>query len=111
MQPEYAWLAEIGITAETDGVFDGKWSAGKGESFTPISPFTGEPIATVKMATDEQYDATVDVSNDLLRGWPSIIRGLSTNFIEMIIQLYIVRKAVYLFYKNLSIFGKSKHDL
>ena len=56
-------MKDIGITADTDGVFDGAWHAGGGDQFTPISPFTGEPIANVRMATDAQYDATVDAAN------------------------------------------------
>ena len=37
IQPENAFLQQLGITANTDGVFDGQWHAGEGEQFTPIS--------------------------------------------------------------------------
>ena len=62
IKPENAWLKELGVTANTDGVFDGQWHAGAGEQFTPVSSFNGEPIANVKMASNEQYDAAVNVS-------------------------------------------------
>ena len=30
-KPEYAWLAELGITENTPGVYNGTWAAGEGE--------------------------------------------------------------------------------
>lgn len=77
-KPENAFLQQLGITANTDGVFDGQWHAGEGEQFTPISPFTGEPIANVRMASDGQYDAAVAAAHAAWLEWrmvPMPVRG------------------------------------
>ena len=77
-KPEYAWLAELGITENTPGVYNGKWTAGEGEEFTPISPFTGEPIASFRFASKEQYDSAVKAAHEAFKEWrnvPMPIRG------------------------------------
>ena len=68
-QPEYAWLKEIGITENTAGVYNGTWHQGEGEEFTPISPFSGEPIASFRFASKSQYDATVKAAHEAYKEW------------------------------------------
>lgn len=68
-KPEYAWLKEIGITENTAGVYNGKWHTGEGEEFTPISPFTGEPIASFRFASKAQYDETVKAAHEAYKEW------------------------------------------
>ena len=68
-QPEYAWLKEIGITENTAGVYNGTWHQGEGEEFTPISPFSGEPIASFRFASKAQYDATVKAAHEAYKEW------------------------------------------
>jgi len=77
-KPENAFLKELGITANTDGVFDGQWHAGEGEEFSPVCSFNGEKIATVRMASNEQYDKAVDAAHAAWKDWrmvPMPIRG------------------------------------
>lgn len=96
-KPENAWLKELGIHPETDGVFDGKWHAGKGEQFTPLSPFTGEPIAHVRSATAEQYDAAVNAAVAAQKEWRNVsmpARGDVVNEIgrELVANLDLLSK-------------------
>lgn len=53
---DYPFLAELGITEENPGLFNGKWG-GSGDLLTSYSPATGKPIARVRQATVEEYES------------------------------------------------------
>jgi len=71
-KPEYAWLAELGITENTPGVYNGTWAAGEGEEYTPISPFDGEPIASFRFASKSQYDSAVSAAHEAFKQWRNV---------------------------------------
>ena len=65
-------MAELGITENTPGVFNGQWSAGEGEEYTPISPFDGEPIANFRFASKSQYDDAVAKAHEAYKEWRTV---------------------------------------
>ncbi len=73
-----AVLDELGIEAENPGAFNGSWLETGGELIHSINPTTGEPIAAVRQATNDDYEhvmaATVDAFNEW-RTWPAPKRG------------------------------------
>ncbi|XP_078718248.1 alpha-aminoadipic semialdehyde dehydrogenase isoform X1 [Lampetra fluviatilis] len=70
-QPKYAWLKELGLRAENDGVYNGVWG-GRGELVTSYSPATNEPIAHVRQATLADYEDTVKKANEAWKVWADI---------------------------------------
>ena len=44
--PNYSWLADIGIKEVNEGVYNGTWG-GRGDVITSISPINEQPIAQV----------------------------------------------------------------
>jgi len=71
-QPKYAWLKELGLKEHNDGVFDGEWKAGCGETITSFSPATNEPIATVSSATLEDYQNTMVKCREAYKIWSDV---------------------------------------
>eukprot|EP00455_Lapot_gusevi_P000820 TRINITY_DN1035_c0_g1_i1.p1 TRINITY_DN1035_c0_g1~~TRINITY_DN1035_c0_g1_i1.p1 ORF type:complete len:557 (+),score=229.22 TRINITY_DN1035_c0_g1_i1:69-1673(+) len=55
---KYPFLKELGLKPENDGVYNGKWG-GSGDWFTSVNPATNEPIARVRGATVEEYNACI----------------------------------------------------
>ncbi|EGG19189.1 aldehyde dehydrogenase [Cavenderia fasciculata] len=55
---QHAFLKELGITEENSGLYNGKWG-GKGDLIKCINPTTGNVIATVRGATSEEYEETI----------------------------------------------------
>ncbi|HEX6220844.1 MAG TPA: aldehyde dehydrogenase family protein, partial [Acidimicrobiia bacterium] len=47
---------DLGIKAENSGVFAGGWLEASGETIDVVNPTTGEAIATVTMASREDYE-------------------------------------------------------
>jgi len=73
-----ALLERLGIRAENPGAFAGTWIDTKGDRFESVNPATGEPIAAVNMATEEDYErvaATVQKAFEAWRLWPAPKRG------------------------------------
>ncbi|HKV07138.1 MAG TPA: aldehyde dehydrogenase family protein [Thermoanaerobaculia bacterium] len=62
-------LDSLGIEAENPGAFDGQWIATHGERVDSLNPATGEPIASVRMATAEDYERVAAVSLEAFREW------------------------------------------
>ncbi|XP_022094228.1 alpha-aminoadipic semialdehyde dehydrogenase-like [Acanthaster planci] len=74
---KYPFLQELGIEEENAGAFTGKWG-GKGELITSYSPINGEPIATVRQASLEEYDESVKNAKEAWDVWadvPAPMRG------------------------------------
>ncbi|XP_044131800.1 alpha-aminoadipic semialdehyde dehydrogenase [Bufo gargarizans] len=70
-QPQYAWLKELGLKEENDGVYNGAWG-GKGEVVTSYCPASNSPIARVRQATLEEYNETVTKAKEAWKIWADI---------------------------------------
>merc|ERR1711990_853875 len=57
-EKSYAWLKDLGLSAENPGVFDGQWG-GNGETVTSYCPCNGRPIANVTFGTVDDYNAAM----------------------------------------------------
>ncbi|CAH3188474.1 unnamed protein product [Porites evermanni] len=65
---KYAWLKDLGLKAENDGVFNGTWR-GRGEIVTSICPSNGQPIARVRQGSLDDYNETVKLAKDAWKSW------------------------------------------
>jgi len=63
------FLADLGIADGNPGAYDGQWRDTKGEALESTNPATGEPIATVRQATREDYDACVEAAREAFLRW------------------------------------------
>uniref|UniRef100_A0A2K5PXR5 aldehyde dehydrogenase (NAD(+)) n=1 Tax=Cebus imitator TaxID=2715852 RepID=A0A2K5PXR5_CEBIM len=57
-QPQYAWLKELGLREENEGVYNGSWG-GWGEVIITYCPANNEPVARVRQASVADYEDTV----------------------------------------------------
>ncbi|KAL3068406.1 hypothetical protein niasHT_030697 [Heterodera trifolii] len=76
-QPKYAFLAELGIQQQNDGVFDGTWNA-SGKEVDSLCPATNTPIAKVRFGTAEDYERVIKASRAASAIWmemPAPTRG------------------------------------
>lgn len=74
---KHPFLAALGLKKENLGCFDGEWH-GSGPVITSYNPTTGEPIATVKSASPEEYEqclATMDKVQSAWQTTPAPKRG------------------------------------
>ena len=55
---KYPFLKELGIDAKNPGVYNGTW-LGSGPELVSYNPATNEPIAAIRTATIDEYNATV----------------------------------------------------
>ncbi|XP_061045542.1 alpha-aminoadipic semialdehyde dehydrogenase [Eubalaena glacialis] len=70
-QPQYAWLKELGLREENEGVYNGSWG-GRGEVITTYCPANNEPIARVRQASMADYEETVKKTREAWRIWADI---------------------------------------
>uniref|UniRef100_A0A6Q2ZB93 aldehyde dehydrogenase (NAD(+)) n=1 Tax=Esox lucius TaxID=8010 RepID=A0A6Q2ZB93_ESOLU len=70
-EPKYAWLKELGLSEDNDGVYNGTWG-GKGEVITSYCPANNEPIARVRQATMAEYEETVQKCREAWKVWADI---------------------------------------
>ncbi|XP_065729431.1 alpha-aminoadipic semialdehyde dehydrogenase isoform X2 [Phocoena phocoena] len=70
-QPQYAWLKELGLREENEGVYNGSWG-GRGEVITTYCPANNEPIARVRQASMADYEETVKKAREAWRIWADI---------------------------------------
>src|SRR5438477_1680132 len=74
MQPV---LEKLGIADDNPGVFFGEWR-GSGTKIDKISPIDGRRLASVRTASNEDYDATVARAQEAFLKWrvtPGPVRG------------------------------------
>ncbi len=74
MQPV---LEKLGLTDVNDGVFDGEWR-GEGAKIDKISPIDGRRIASVRTASDSDYDKAIGRAHEAFLKWrttPGPVRG------------------------------------
>jgi aldehyde dehydrogenase (NAD+) len=68
---------KLGLLDENPGVFDGEWR-GAGAKIDKISPVDGRRLATIRTASDEDYEKTVTSAQEAFRKWritPGPVRG------------------------------------
>ncbi|XP_012583195.1 PREDICTED: alpha-aminoadipic semialdehyde dehydrogenase [Condylura cristata] len=70
-QPQYAWLKELGLREENEGVYNGSWG-GRGEVVTTYCPANNEPIARVRQANMADYEETVMKAREAWKIWADI---------------------------------------
>lgn len=70
-RPQYAWLKELGLREENDGVYNGSWG-GRGEVITSYCPANNEPIARVRQASLEDYEETIKKAKEAWKVWADI---------------------------------------
>jgi aldehyde dehydrogenase (NAD+) len=59
----------LGIESHNSGVYAGEWLDATGETVDVVNPSTGEPIATVTMASREDYEQVVASSAETFERW------------------------------------------
>jgi aldehyde dehydrogenase (NAD+) len=70
-------LEKLGISDVNDGVFDGEWRAG-GAKIDKISPIDGRRLASVRTASDDDYDKAIARAHEAFLKWratPGPVRG------------------------------------
>eukprot|EP00693_Jakoba_libera_P002953 EC693108.1.p2 GENE.EC693108.1~~EC693108.1.p2 ORF type:complete len:124 (+),score=42.80 EC693108.1:21-392(+) len=67
---KYPFLAELGLSEENLGCYDGEWR-GNGPVITSKNPSTGESIATVRGSSEEDYEKLVDNMMAAKNKWAS----------------------------------------
>ena len=75
---QHAFLAELGISAENSGAYNGAWMDCTGELLESRSPATGEVIARVRTGTSKEYAAAAEAANEAFGRWrqvPAPLRG------------------------------------
>jgi len=70
-EKSYAWLKDLGLSAENPGVFDGQWG-GNGETVTSYCPCNGRPIANVTFGTVDDYNAAMKKTSAAWSAWADI---------------------------------------
>uniref|UniRef100_A0ABI7ZWU6 aldehyde dehydrogenase (NAD(+)) n=1 Tax=Felis catus TaxID=9685 RepID=A0ABI7ZWU6_FELCA len=70
-QAQYAWLKELGLREENEGVYNGSWG-GRGEVITTYCPANNEPIARVRQASVADYEETVKKAREAWRIWAEV---------------------------------------
>jgi len=60
---DYPFLNELGLKEENFGVYNGEWF-GSGPIITSTNPSTGKPIARIKGASLEDYEACIKKMNE-----------------------------------------------
>ncbi|XP_004854516.1 alpha-aminoadipic semialdehyde dehydrogenase isoform X2 [Heterocephalus glaber] len=70
-EPQYAWLKELGLLEENEGVYNGSWG-GQGEVITTYCPVNNEPIARVRQASVADYEETVKKAREAWQVWADI---------------------------------------
>ena len=66
---KYPFLANLGLTEQNSGCYDGSEWFGSGEKVTTYNPNTGEPLAQVSTATPVEYERCVKAMEAAQRRW------------------------------------------
>jgi aldehyde dehydrogenase (NAD+) len=70
-------LEKLGLTDVNDGVFDGEWRGG-GAKIDKISPIDGRRVASVRTASDDDYNKAIARAYEAFLKWrttPGPVRG------------------------------------
>ncbi|XP_046559067.1 alpha-aminoadipic semialdehyde dehydrogenase-like [Haliotis rubra] len=94
--PKFAWLKELGLSAQNKGVYYGVWG-GEGEETTSYCPANNQPIAKVIQGNAADYEKAITATKEAWKVWadvPGPKRG------------EIVRQIGEAFHKNINLLGK-----
>ncbi|XP_046329682.1 alpha-aminoadipic semialdehyde dehydrogenase-like [Haliotis cracherodii] len=94
--PKFAWLKELGLSAQNKGVYYGVWG-GEGEETTSYCPANNQPIAKVIQGSPADYEKAITATKEAWKVWadvPGPKRG------------EIVRQIGEAFRKNINLLGK-----
>jgi aldehyde dehydrogenase (NAD+) len=64
-----ALLSRLGLGAHNSGVFAGEWIEASGDTLEVENPATGETIASVTLASPDDYERVVESSADTFARW------------------------------------------
>src|SRR5436190_17131361 len=64
-------LRKLGLAKENPGAFCGDW-LGSGNSLESLSPIDGRALATVRTATPEDYERTVQRAQHAFKTWHTV---------------------------------------
>ena len=70
-------LDKLGLSDVNDGVFDGEWRGG-GTRIDKISPIDGDRLASVRTASDDDYQKAITRAQEAFLKWratPGPVRG------------------------------------
>src|SRR5436189_2823144 len=70
-------LEKLGLTDDNAGVFDGEWRGGSA-TIEKISPIDGRRLASVRTASDDDYNKAIARAHDAFLKWrvtPGPVRG------------------------------------
>src|SRR3982751_2336694 len=70
-------LEKLGLTDDNAGVFDGEWRGG-GPKIDKISPIDGRRLASIRTASEDDYQATIARAQEAFEKWrktPGPVRG------------------------------------
>src|ERR1700719_1856211 len=70
-------IEKLGLAEDNAGVFDGKWRGG-GAKIDKISPIDGRRLASIRTASDEDYEKTISRAQEAFLKWritPGPVRG------------------------------------
>src|SRR5215831_163987 len=70
-------LGKLGLSDVNDGVFDGEWRGG-GAKIDKISPIDGRRVASVRTASDHDYNKAIARAHEAFLKWrttPGPVRG------------------------------------
>jgi len=67
----YALLKKLGLDSDNPGVFCGEW-LGSGRSLPSLSPIDGSVLATVRTATEAEYERAARRAQDAFRKWQQV---------------------------------------
>ena len=77
-------LGSLGLSETNSGVFAGAWIEGTGDTIEVINPTTAAPIATVTMASLEDYEKVVDSASETFQRWRSVPAPKRGDYIRQI---------------------------
>jgi len=70
-QPKYAFLKDLGLEGQNNGVYHGKWT-GAGEVVTSLCPANGKPIAQVTTGSLGDYEDCVKAAEEAWKIWADL---------------------------------------
>jgi aldehyde dehydrogenase (NAD+) len=65
-------FGSLGLSEHNSGVFAGDWLEATGEHIEVVNPTTGEVLATVGMASADDYDKVADSSVEVFERWRTL---------------------------------------
>jgi len=65
-------LERLGIEKQNPGACTGEWIDTRGDELVSIDPASGEPIASVRQATAEDYERVIEESENAFRSWRGV---------------------------------------